>query len=240
MSTIHFVGGEKGGVGKSVMSRLLSQYFIDHQMIYSGLDADLSQSTMARYYQEFTKTLDLEDYESIDQIIEAATRLPQQVLIDLPAQSQKFLDRWIDDNATLELCSEMNISVLFWYVVDDGPDSAQLLTKFLAQYGELLNVVVVKNKGCGKKFDAIDAIFLGIKDNSIAKFIQHKIELPALNSATLHKIDRLNLSFWSAANVKNNPSSSLGLMERQRTKVWLRKSFIVVNEVMKLLKTSTP
>ena len=60
MSTIHFVGGEKGGVGKSVMSRLLAQYFIDHQMNYSGLDADQSQSTMARYYQEFTKTLDLE------------------------------------------------------------------------------------------------------------------------------------------------------------------------------------
>lgn len=240
MSTIHFVGGEKGGVGKSVMSRLLAQYFIDHQMNYSGLDADQSQSTMARYYQEFTKTLDLEDYESIDQIIEAATAQPQQVLIDLPAQSQKFLDRWIDDNATLELCAEMNISILFWYVVDDGPDSAQLLTRFLAQYGERLNVVVVKNKGCGKKFDAIDAIPLGNKDSSSPNFIQHKIEISALHSATLHKIDRFNLNFWSAANVKNNSYSSLGLMERQRTKVWLRKSFTAVDEVIELLRTSTP
>lgn len=29
MSMIHFVGGEKGGVGKSVLARLLSQYFLD-------------------------------------------------------------------------------------------------------------------------------------------------------------------------------------------------------------------
>jgi len=29
MSKVHFVGGEKGGVGKSVVARLLCQYCID-------------------------------------------------------------------------------------------------------------------------------------------------------------------------------------------------------------------
>src|SRR5687767_1308445 len=30
MANIHLIGGEKGGVGKSLVSRLLAQYFIDH------------------------------------------------------------------------------------------------------------------------------------------------------------------------------------------------------------------
>ena len=30
MATIHFIGGEKGGVGKSLVARLLAQYCIDH------------------------------------------------------------------------------------------------------------------------------------------------------------------------------------------------------------------
>jgi len=34
-SQIHLIGGEKGGVGKSMVSRLLAQYFIDHQ-IWTG------------------------------------------------------------------------------------------------------------------------------------------------------------------------------------------------------------
>ena len=36
MSRVHFIGGEKGGVGKSVVSRVLSQYFIDHEIPSSG------------------------------------------------------------------------------------------------------------------------------------------------------------------------------------------------------------
>lgn len=49
MSTIHFIGGEKGGVGKSVLSRLLSQYYLDNSLVFQGFDADQSHSTLSRY-----------------------------------------------------------------------------------------------------------------------------------------------------------------------------------------------
>ena len=35
---IHLIGGEKGGVGKSLVSRLLAQYFIDHSISFLGFD----------------------------------------------------------------------------------------------------------------------------------------------------------------------------------------------------------
>ena len=37
MSTVHFVGGEKGGVGKSVVARLLAQLFIDRALPFVAL-----------------------------------------------------------------------------------------------------------------------------------------------------------------------------------------------------------
>ena len=37
VSQIHFIGGEKGGVGKSVMARLLAQYWIDHNRPFAQL-----------------------------------------------------------------------------------------------------------------------------------------------------------------------------------------------------------
>ena len=40
MSSLNFIGGEKGGVGKSVTSRLLAQYFIDHSRPFVGYDTD--------------------------------------------------------------------------------------------------------------------------------------------------------------------------------------------------------
>ena len=44
MSHIHFVGGEKGGVGKSLTARLLAQYFIDRNMPIVGFDTDRSHA----------------------------------------------------------------------------------------------------------------------------------------------------------------------------------------------------
>lgn len=42
MNHIHFIGGEKGGVGKSVMALLLAQYYIDRDIEFNGYDTALS------------------------------------------------------------------------------------------------------------------------------------------------------------------------------------------------------
>mgnify|MGYP001011199126 CR=1 FL=1 len=101
MSTIHFVGGEKGGVGKSVVSRLLSQYCLDNKLMYAGLDADQSHSTLSRFYPEYTQAIDLDHFESADRIMELAIEQDVQVVVDLPAQSERFLNRWMEENGVM-------------------------------------------------------------------------------------------------------------------------------------------
>ena len=49
-SKIHLIGGEKGGVGKSMVARLVAQYFIDHEMTFVGFDTDRSHGALLRYY----------------------------------------------------------------------------------------------------------------------------------------------------------------------------------------------
>ena len=90
MSIIHFIGGEKGGVGKSVFSRLLSQYFLDTSQPYVGFDADQSHNTLKRFYEDYTQPLNLDVFESTDQIMEAALEEECNLLVDLPAQSERF------------------------------------------------------------------------------------------------------------------------------------------------------
>ncbi|MGB1110972.1 MAG: mobilization protein MobD [Gammaproteobacteria bacterium] len=230
MSTIHFIGGEKGGIGKSVVSRLLSQYFLDHHERFAGFDADQSHATLSRYYADFVRPLNLDYFESTDAIMETALEADLQVLIDLPAQSQRFLDRWLDENSVLEMCAEMNIPLIYWYAVDDGPDSVQLLDKFLDKYAGMLNCVVVKNEGVGSDFSQLETMLgsrTGIHDD---KLIQ--VHLPALHGPTMHKVNKLNFSFWAATHMKSTAGPHLSLMERQRSKVWLKKSYAVVDGVL--------
>ncbi|WP_207951737.1 mobilization protein [Pseudomaricurvus alcaniphilus] len=229
MSSIHFIGGEKGGVGKSVVSRLLSQYCLDHSMVYMGLDADQSHGTLTRFYQEFTSPINLDSYESTDQIMEAALEDDLQVVVDLPAQSERFLERWLEDGGVLEMCEEAEIPFIYWYIVDDGVDSARLLEQFLGKHGEELHCIVLKNRGCGSNFAAVDAVLDKVRANS------HPVaqaELPALHEETMRKIDCLSFSFWAAQNIKDSGIEHLSLMERQRAKIWLKKAYAAIESVL--------
>ncbi len=230
MSSIHFIGGEKGGIGKSVVSRLLSQYFLDTAQTYLGLDADQSHSTLARFYPEFTRAIVLDAFESVDQIMESALEEELQIVVDLPAQSERFLERWLEESGVLELCDETGTDFYYWYVVDDGVDSARLLQRFLGNYGAQMNCIVVKNYGCGSNFSAVDGIIAAHATPP------QQANLPGLHAETMRKIDQLSFSFWAAQNLKDSEAAHLSLMERQRARIWLKKSYQEIGGVFASLQ----
>mgnify|MGYP000270058213 CR=1 FL=1 len=87
MSHIHLVGGEKGGVGKSTVARLLAQEFIDREHSFVALDGDQSHGDLLRFYADYTTPLNLRDNASADAILLSAIDTDRAVLVDLPAQS---------------------------------------------------------------------------------------------------------------------------------------------------------
>ena len=127
---------------------------------------------------------------SIDQLIELASEDDEkQLLVDLPAQSQRFLDRWLEDSGVLEICAELGLKTLFWYVVDGGRDSVMLLRAFQQKYGGSMPFVVVRNFGCGSDFSDIDQV---IAEAQAAQLLA-VVDIPALHPATLQRIDKLGL-----------------------------------------------
>src|SRR5450432_2728809 len=90
MATIHLVGGEKGGVGKSLVATILAQYFIDHAMPFLGFDADRSHAALLRFYSSYTSPVEIDDYQSLDRIVElAAVESDRRILVDLAAQTHQ-------------------------------------------------------------------------------------------------------------------------------------------------------
>lgn len=229
MSVIHFVGGEKGGVGKSVFSRLLSQYFLDKSLPYVGFDADQSHNTLSRFYEDYTRKINIDVFESTDQIMEAALESDMNVLVDLPSQSERFLDYWIEENGVIDLCNEMQVPFIYWYVVDDGTDSTKLLKGFLNKYSQSMRCVVIKNRGCGNNFTSVEKLIDALPEADKAHLQQ--FTLAALHAETMRRIDELSFSFWGAENIKESATPHLSLMERQRTKVWVKKAYSIFDEV---------
>jgi CO dehydrogenase nickel-insertion accessory protein CooC1 len=61
MTNIHLIGGEKGGVGKSLLARLMAQYLIDQSMPFIGFDSDRTHGALLRFtramHRRFSSTI---------------------------------------------------------------------------------------------------------------------------------------------------------------------------------------
>jgi len=229
MTRLHFIGGEKGGVGKSVVARILAQYFIDRQIPFVGFDSDKSHGSLIRFYSDFAAPVVIDHYEGLDHIIEVAAEQPERrVLVDLAAQTYRFLAQWIEDSGLLDISGELGLSLTYWHVMDSGRDSADLLVKLLDQFGGRLPLVVVLNEIRGGDFTLLESSGTLERAKSLGATV---VTIGRLQDSTMQKIDAHNTSFWAAGTRGAKDGSSLGLLERQRVKNWLNRAYAEIARV---------
>lgn len=221
MPHIHFIGGEKGGVGKSLVARIVAQYLIDHERSFLGFDTDRSHGALMRFYAGYASPVVIDRYESLDAIVEAAAADPgRSILVDLAAQTQDALTQWMDDSGLVELSADLGIALSYWHVMDSGRDSVDLLKKLLDRFGSRLNYVLVRNHIRGENFDLLDAS--GEKQRAL-ELHARIIDIRRLHEASMIKIDGHSSSFWAAT--QRADEHALGILERQRVKLWLRHAY---------------
>ena len=223
MTRLHFIGGEKGGVGKSVVARILAQYFIDRNIPFLGFDTDKSHGSLLRFYADFAAPVVIDRYEGLDRIVEAATEQPERrVIVDLAAQTHGFLAQWMEDSGLLDIRDELALSLSYWHVMDSGRDSADLLVKVLDKFGDRLPLVVVLNEVRGDDFTILESLSALARAKELGAAV---IKLRRLQDSTMQKIDAHSTSFWAASNRGSKDGSALGLLERQRVKNWLHRTY---------------
>ena len=115
----------------------------------------------------------------------------------------------------------MGIAVNLWHVADAGKDSVDLLGRLVETYGAGPNYVVVKNLGRGTDFSQLDDSAAMDKALSLGAKV---ISLGQLHEGSMRKIDRQNASFWGAIHNRSE-ADALGMLERQRVKTWLKKTY---------------
>ena len=223
MANIHLIGGEKGGVGKSVVARVAAQYLIDHNLAFLGFDTDRSHGSLLRFYAGYASPVVVDRYESLDAIVEAASDNPdKRILVDLAAQTHEPLVKWMDESGVLEMAGELGITLNYWHVMDSGRDSVDLLKKLFDRFASRLNYVVVLNQLRGENFDLFDQS--GERERA-AGLNAKIITLKRLHEPVITKIDAGSTSFWAAKTKSETDVKGLGLLERQRVKMWLRHAY---------------
>jgi len=228
MTQIHLIGGEKGGVGKSMVARLLAQYFIDHSIAFTGFDADRAHGALLRFYSGYASPVQVDEYASLDAIVEAASSQPERrIVVDLAARTGEPLTRWMDESQLLAVAAELNLHIRYWHVMDSGRDSVDLLRQLFARHQSRLNYVVVQNQLRGSDFRLFEESGLRAQTQAYHASI---ISIPQLNETTMIKIDAASSSFW-AATQDNDQTTGLAVLERQRLKSWLQGAYAALASV---------
>jgi len=223
MANIHLIGGEKGGVGKSVVARVLAQYMIDREIPFVGFDTDRSHSSLIRFYSDFASPMLIDSYESLDTMVELAAENPsERVLVDLAAQTHERLVKWMDESGVLEALGDHGLTLQYWHVMDSGKDSVALLKSLFDRFGARLNYVLVLNQLRGESFDLFEKSAEKAQANGLKAKV---ISLKRLNQDAIAKIDSANSSFWAAQQKNATNGSGLGILQRQRVKVWLQHAY---------------
>ena len=223
MTNIHLVGGEKGGVGKSLVARLLAQYMIDNSIAFLGFDSDRSHGALLRFYGSYASGIFIDKYESLDVIVEAASENPdRRILVDLAAQTNEQLMQWMDDSQLLEVATEIGLNIRYWHVMDSGRDSVDMLKRLLDRHGNRLHYTLVLNQLRGDDFSILESSGEKQRAEAMGASI---VALKRLHEASMSKIDASSSSFWAAVNKSEGDTSGLRLLERQRVKVWLKSAY---------------
>jgi hypothetical protein len=144
-----------------------------------------------------------------------------RIIVDLAAQTHRALVQWLEDSGVLDMIGEIGVTLTYWHVMDAGRDSVDLLRRLLDQFGGRLKLVLVLNALRGDRFDILEASGERERAEALGARV---VSLGHLPDATMQKIDARSTSFWAAVN-QSGEGGTLGLLERQRVKVWLNRAY---------------
>ena len=224
--------GEKGGVGKTTVARIIADYLASRDTAYRAFDAEGATGQLLRFHPEETDAVAVESAAAIapvlDYLMDGNGR--RLALVDLGARSGEDVRSWLYRGGALEEAEAARLGITVIYVLGGAVDSVGHLKECFAALGRDVNYVVVKNFGVAGKFDVYDNS--KVREELLTAGAR-EIEIPALDGSVYQSVDRSNLSFTAFADGR---AGNFGYTERRYCRIWLRECFVALDTVATVLQ----
>ncbi|MCU0542638.1 MAG: mobilization protein [Oscillatoriaceae cyanobacterium Prado104] len=232
MPTIHFIDGQKGGVGKSLFARCLIHYFQDNSLPYTLVDAD-TNSDVAEVYEGITDinfnvsdaatAMSSKKAADVDRIFSLA--FEKSVIVNLPANVHEQVAYWIKDNDLLEIGKTEGIDMYKWFLCSGSYDSVSMFLESLKTFEGKLPHIFVRNLGLCPDWSNADARAELIKAKEQYKF--KELQFPGLRFTERDYLEENRIPFSMALDNKNG----MPVLSRQRLVKFLRCTSKAVSDV---------
>lgn len=241
MHNVHFVMNGKGGIGKSYVSGLIQQSYMEKNVPVMGIDTDPANATLLSHkeytvehiklFDEGTQKLDIGNF---DRMMESIFEFEGEQVIDVGASAFTHLSEYMLENQAFEMIIDAGKNVVLNTIIASGQEMVDTLhgmDSLAKLFPKETDLVVwlneykseIKDNESGKTFEQMAAY-----ERNKAR-IKGVIVLPKLTELQRRDVQQLTerrMSF--AAAIK---CSDFALMEKQRLKLVCKQIFQQMDQV---------
>ncbi len=230
-----FVGGSKGGPGKSTVARGSADVLAERGIRFTAIDADTENGQLYRHYGKRldVQRLDLTDRETmVDFLKDLAakdstsasftllTQAPERlIIVDLPSGAEGKFRTFEDEFGLISVLDQIGWDTTFINVlspIKDCTNALRLLLELTEGHANA-HTVAIQNLHFGE-----DRKFEIFNNSQTKKLLKQKgllLSIPGLNPDTYSQIDKQDLGFREAA----ASDSPLFVVDRGYVFRWLEK-----------------
>jgi hypothetical protein len=215
------VGADKGGVGKTTVSRVLLDYFVAHNVPTRAFDTEAPKGTLKRFHPDITDVVDITSTTGQMKIFDTLSSASAQVtVIDIRAGLLSTTLKSLRDIGFLDAAKKSQLTFTVFHIL--GPSIASLSEiDDTAPFMDDASYILVKNFINNTTFFEWDpgtynTYFKKIKD-------AHDITIPKLNEMACEQVELASVPYVSfvANKAASGQSASYSFVLRGYVRHWL-------------------
>jgi hypothetical protein len=191
--TLILIGADKGGVGKTTLSRALLDYFARNDIPARAFDTECPRGSLKRFHPGITEVIDFTDVADQMKVLDTLDSTDAQVtLVDLKAGNLSLSLDIFDRIGVLEAARNGQFNLGLFHVVGSSIASLEEIGE-VAKYVNDMEYIVARN--------AInDTNFFEWDQKTYKKYFSrlnsaHEIDIPKLNEMAYEQVDLSGLTF---------------------------------------------
>lgn len=220
---LYIVGGDKGGVGKTTVSRLLVEYFDEMHRPPRVFDTEFPKGSLQRFHPKITRLVDIQTVKSQIEIFDSLQESRAPHVLDLRAGTFSNVLRTFEDIAILEQMREGLLEIYFFHVIGGNWEALGEVSDAMEQLPIDRHIVV--------KSSATAPDFVFWEESEIRRrFVAAggtEITIPRLDELVYETVDSNSLPFRSfiANKTPDGQNANFSLVLRGYCRKWLADIF---------------
>ncbi|HSU30064.1 MAG TPA: hypothetical protein VLJ11_02415 [Bryobacteraceae bacterium] len=224
--------GEKGGVGKTTVARVMADYLRSRKTPFRAFDAEGETGQLLRFYPAETNAVDVSSAANVAPILDylmdgTGKRL---ALVDLGARSGEDLRNWLYRGGALEEAADGRLGITVVYVLGGAIDSVGHLKECYSALGPDVRYIIVKNLGVASRFE----VYEGSKiRGELLRAGACEITFPTLDQTVYQSVDKASIGFSDFA---ENEGGEFSYTQRRYCRTWLRDCYAALEGAVQFLR----